>query len=105
MSPLHGWERAAELPELDTGDSPGERAGPRGRRARLVDVSMCALALVLGLVCLSTGPSGDAIAFTGVRAVLELGCGAAACVLLWWRRRWPIGVALGCLLLGTVSVS
>ena len=24
---------------------------------------------------------------------------------LWWRRRWPLGVALGCLLLGTFSIS
>jgi len=37
--------------------------------------------------------------------VLDVTCGALACLALLGRRRWPLGVALACLVLGTVSSS
>lgn len=36
---------------------------------------------------------------------IDAACGALACLSLWWRRRWPLGVALVCVLLGTFSAS
>jgi signal transduction histidine kinase len=39
------------------------------------------------------------------QVVVDVSCGALACVSLWWRRRWPLGVGLVCLLLGTLSSS
>jgi hypothetical protein len=38
-------------------------------------------------------------------ALLDVSAGVLACVSLLGRRRWPVGVALVCLLLGTVSSS
>ena len=37
--------------------------------------------------------------------ILDIACGSLACLALWWRRRWPLGVALVCVLLGAVSIS
>ena len=37
--------------------------------------------------------------------VVDIACGALACISLWWRRRWPLGVALACAALGMVSTS
>jgi signal transduction histidine kinase len=39
------------------------------------------------------------------QVVVDVSCGVLACLSLWWRRRWPVGVALVCLLLGTFSSS
>ena len=37
--------------------------------------------------------------------VVDAACGSLACLSLWWRRRWPLGVAVLCVLLGTFSAS
>jgi hypothetical protein len=37
--------------------------------------------------------------------VVDLGCGSLACLSLWARRRWPLGVALVCAVLGAFSIS
>jgi signal transduction histidine kinase len=39
------------------------------------------------------------------QVIVDVSCGVLACVALWWRRRWALGVALTCLLLGTFSIS
>ena len=39
------------------------------------------------------------------QVVVDVSCGALACLSLWWRRRWALGVALTCLALGTFSIS
>ena len=36
---------------------------------------------------------------------LELAIGLLCSSMLWWRRRWPVGVALATLLVGTLSIS
>jgi signal transduction histidine kinase len=37
--------------------------------------------------------------------VVDVACGSLACLSLWWRRRWPLGVALAGVLLVTFSTS
>jgi signal transduction histidine kinase len=63
------------------------------------------LAAALGVLFLSPAIGDSTAPLTQTQVVLDVACGAAACLLLWWRRRWPLPVALSCLLLGTVSIS
>ncbi|QJY49014.1 sensor histidine kinase [Pseudonocardia broussonetiae] len=37
--------------------------------------------------------------------VVDIACGSLACLALWSRRRWPLGVALVCAVLGALSIS
>jgi signal transduction histidine kinase len=89
--------------------APGELRPPRSTapstgRDRVVDAGGCFIAAALGALFLSpTLRSGAPL--PAAQVVLDVSCGVLACVLLWWRRRWALGVALGCLLLGTLSIS
>jgi signal transduction histidine kinase len=42
---------------------------------------------------------------SGLQVAIDVFCGALSGVALWWRRHWPSGVAITCLLLGTLSIS
>jgi signal transduction histidine kinase len=89
--------------------APGELRPPRATapptgRDRAVDAGGCFIAAALGALFLSPTLRNGAPLPTA-QVVLDVSCGVLACVLLWWRRRWAFGVALGCLLLGTLSIS
>jgi signal transduction histidine kinase len=73
--------------------------GPRTGRSRAVDAGGCLVAAVLGALFLSPSLHDTA------QPVVEVAFGALACLSLWWRRRWPVGVAVACLVFGTVSIS
>ena len=93
--------RAAAL--LDSGALVPGWTAP-SRRDRVVDGAGCVLAAILGGLFISpTLRSGDGLA--SAQMVVDVTCGVLAVVSLWWRRRWPVGVALMCLLLGTLSIS
>ena len=77
----------------------------RTRRDVLVDVAVCVLAVGLGLLFLSPTQGDPTQRLTQGQAALDVTGGVLGCVLLWWRRRLPMLVAVGCLLLGTVSIS
>ena len=63
------------------------------RRDRAVDAAGCALAAVLGVLFISpTLRTGDGLG--SAQVVVDVTCGVLAVVSLWWRRRWPVGVAL-----------
>ena len=93
--------RAAAL--LDSGALIPDSTLP-SRRDRVVDAAGCVLAAALGALFISpTLRTGDGLA--SAQIVVDVACGVLAVVSLWWRRRWPVGVALICLLLGTLSIS
>ncbi len=79
--------------------------GPANRRDRFVDVACCLAAAGLGALFLSPALRDAATPLPTAQVVVDIGCGGLACLALWWRRRWPLGVAIVCVLLGTVSMS
>ena len=79
--------------------------GPRNGRDRAVDVVGCFLAAALGALFLSPTLRDTVDPLPTRQVVVDVACGALACLLLWWRRRFAVGVALVCLLLGTLSIS
>ena len=92
----------ARLPaDLTQLSSNAHRAG----RARSVDAIVCLVAAVLGALFLSPTLRDSVEPLPTLQVVVDVSCGALACVALWCRRRWPLGVALACLLLGTLSIS
>jgi signal transduction histidine kinase len=45
------------------------------------------------------------VRLTAVEVAVDVACGVLACLALAWRRRWALGVALVCVVLGTFSIS
>ncbi len=79
--------------------------GPRTGRERGVDAAGCLVGAVVGALFLSPALRDTVVPLSTTQVVIDVSCGVLACLSLWWRRRWPVGVALACLLLGTVSIS
>ena len=78
---------------------------PRTGRDRAVDAVGCFIAAALGALFLSPELHDNPEPLSTAQVVVDVSCGALACLSLWWRRRWAFGVALTCLLLGTFSIS
>ena len=74
-------------------------------RERAVDAVAFLLAVGLGALFLSPELHDNPDPLAATQIAVDVSAGVLACASLWWRRRWPVGVALGCLLLGTVSSS
>ena len=87
-----------DLPLPDPADS---HAG----REWVVDVAAVLVALVLGALFLSPELHDTPDPLTAGQVAVDVTAGLLACLSLWWRRRWPIAVALVCLVLGTISSS
>ncbi len=87
------------------GDLPQHPATPRTRRDLLVDAAGCLAAFALGALFLAPDLRDSASPLSTTQFVVDISCGVLACVALWWRRRWPLGVALACAALGMVSTS
>jgi signal transduction histidine kinase len=68
-----------------------ERPGPRSRRDWIVDSALFLLAIVVGVAT-----HADAVdhGLEGALHVADLTGGAALCLALWWRRRWPFELGL-----------
>jgi len=78
---------------------------PRTGRDRAVDAVGCFIAAALGALFLSPELHDNPEPLSTAQVVVDVSCGALACLSLWWRRRWAFGVALTSLVLGTFSIS
>jgi signal transduction histidine kinase len=77
---------------------PPELTPITSRRDRIVDLTCIGLALLLGAVAF--GLSSDLETAPRPLLALDLGTGLASCLALWWRRRWPLEIAV---VVGAVS--
>jgi signal transduction histidine kinase len=92
----------AVLPE------PGDATGPADLhpgRHRALDALGCLLAAALGALFLSPELDRGAPSMGTSQLVVDVACGAVACLSLTWRRSRPLGVAIVCVLLGMLSIS
>ena len=92
------WPAAAS-DDLPLPDLTGSHAG----RERTVDALGLLLAGGLGALFLSPELQDTATPLSASQIAVDICAGVLACASLWWRRRWPVGVAIACLLLGVVS--
>ena len=70
------------------------------RRDRVVDGALFLLAIVFGTVSLVHSYDHG---LHGALFVIDLICGIAVCVGLWWRRRWPVALGLASAPIMTIS--
>lgn len=79
------------------------RQARSSRRDWIVD-TICFLLAIAGGVLTAGAPHTDISGEPSSSAtVLIVAAGVVSCLALWWRRRWPAGVALVAVVLGTVS--
>lgn len=94
--------RPASLPE--SGEL-AQQTRPRSSRDRAFDAAVCFIAVALGALFLSPTLRDTFKPLSTMQVVVDVSCGVLSSVALWWRRRWALGVAITCLLLGTFSIS
>jgi signal transduction histidine kinase len=70
-----------------------------------VDTAAVAVAAVFGAAILVVTLDDVGSHMTSGHTATDISLGVLCCVSLWWRRRWPFGVALACVLLGALSTS
>src|SRR5678815_605462 len=78
--------------------------GSRHRRSRrdwFVDTVFFLLALLIGALVLGNVDKQDDPPQWLI--LLDLGAGLVGCCLLWWRRRWPVHIAVALALMGAFS--
>ena len=87
-----------------------EAVGPRTGRDWVIDSVAFVVSVVVGAVIVAF-PAPDsritvtANQLTGARLVVDVVLGSLCCLMLWWRRRWPLGVTLAAVLVGGLSTS
>lgn len=105
MSWLRGlWDLTAPTAVLVPSDTaqPDEVA-PRTARDWWVDAAAFVIAAALGAVMLRIAVDDPAHGMTSGQVAIDAAFGVLCCTSLWWRKRWPLGVALTCALLGAFS--
>ena len=105
MSWLGRWWAQTAPTSILAPDDPAhpDTVGPRTARDWSVDAAAFVIAVALGAVLLSVTVDDTANRMTSGRMAIDGAFGALSCLSLWWRRRWPFGVALVCVLLGAFS--
>src|SRR4051794_29922145 len=73
----------------------------RSRRDWLVDGTFFAMALLIGAFLLGNVEKREDLPEALIFA--DLVAGLIGCVLLWWRRRWPVHIAVALALVGGFS--
>ncbi len=100
------WAQTAPTAMLAPGDPAySEAEGPRTTRDWWVDTVAFVLAAALGALTLSVTVADTANRMSSGHVIIDAALGAVCCLSLWWRRRWPFGVALVCVVLGAFSTS
>jgi signal transduction histidine kinase len=100
------WAEQLAPAALLAGDPAGpDTVGPRTGRDWVVDAIGFTVAVTFGVLILIQAWNDRANPSSAPQLGIDAACGALACLSLWWRRRWPLGVALACVLLGTFSAS
>ena len=100
------WAQSASAAMLAPSDpAHPDTVGPRTARDWYVDAGAFVIAAALGALILSVTVDDTANRMTSGQVATDVAFGALCCVSLWWRRRWPFGVALVCVLLGVFSTS
>lgn len=107
MSWLRRWWALTAATAMGVpGDTAGhDKAAPRTVRDWSVDAAAFVIAAALGAIILGVTVDDYADRLTSGQVVADAALGAVCCISLWWRRRWPFGVALVCVLLGAFSTS
>ena len=100
------WALTAPTPMTTTGDTALlDEVAPRTPRDWWVDAGVFMVATVLGAIILDVTGDVTAHPMTSGQVAVDATLGALCCLSLWWRRRWPFGVALLCVLVGAFSTS
>lgn len=98
------WALPGELAALD-----GGRAGRRTVRDWVVDTALFGFAVLWWAQETATLAAGPDPAYAELipdwMLTIDPWAGAAGCLALWWRRRFPLGVAVGLILVLVVSSS
>ena len=76
-----------------------EPGAKRTARDWLVDLTMLLVAIGIGLLAFE--PTEDQ--HSELMALIDVLCGVVGWIALWWRRRWPVAVAVLTLSLSTIS--
>src|SRR5688572_9616717 len=98
------WAQTAPTAMLGPSDSAhSDTGGPRTARDWSIDAGAFVIAVGLGAFILSVAMDDTATGMTSGQVAIDVAFGALCCLSLWWRRRWPFGVALVCVLLGAFS--
>jgi signal transduction histidine kinase len=108
MSPPGGsWRELVRTTSLPAVVDPVQvgPTGPGTGRDRAVDLAGCLVAAAFGALFLSRELHASVEPLPTAEVVIDVSLGVLACLSLWWRRRWPLGCALGCVVLGTFSIS
>ena len=105
MSRLQQAWAALARPAAASEDLPAPALTRHAGRERALDFLAFVLAVVVGALFISPELHDNPHPLSGARVAVDLTAGGFACSALWWRRRWPVAVALLCLVLGTVSSS
>ncbi|WP_325003033.1 sensor histidine kinase [Intrasporangium sp.] len=82
-----------------------EWARSHAGRERAVDALAFVLAVVLGALFVSPELHDNPDPWSATAISVDVIAGALACLSLWWRRRFPVSVAVACTVFGTVSSS
>ena len=100
------WAQTAPTALLAPSDSaPSDDVAPRTGRDWAVDAVAFATSAAIGVVLLRVAIDDAGNEMTSGRVAVDATFGAICCLSLWWRRRWPFGVALVCVVLGALSTS
>lgn len=78
-------------------------AAQRTPRDWAVDVAAFVVAAACGAILLGVTVRDTGNSVTSEQVAIDLALGIVCCTSLWWRRRWPSGVALVCVVLGAFS--